>query len=82
MVCLAIVGGGVGGTSAAYFLSQLIDEKTKGILKYQIDIFEQNSRIGGRVATVNVSGKVFEAGGSIIHIRNKYARDLVKTFGN
>lgn len=77
---LAIIGGGVGGSSAAYFLSELFDKKDPD-LKYHIDIFEQSSKVGGRVATVRFGDEEYEAGGSIIHERNKYASELVRRFG-
>lgn len=78
---VAIIGGGVGGTSAAYFLNELIENKTNGAFKYKIDIFEKSSKIGGRLATVKMGEDEFEAGGSVIHPRNKYACDLVEKFG-
>ncbi|KAH9405785.1 hypothetical protein TYRP_014081 [Tyrophagus putrescentiae] len=77
---IAIIGAGVGGTGAAYFLSELLDKKDADF-SYQIDIFEQSSKVGGRVATVRFGDDEYEAGGSIIHERNKYAAELVRRFG-
>lgn len=79
---IAIVGGGVGGTSAAYFIRELLDKKAiHNDLNYDIDIFEQSSKIGGRVATIRFEDKEYEAGGSIIHERNRYATELVRKLG-
>lgn len=76
----AIVGGGVGGTSTAYFLGELLDKKAPN-LNYEIDIFEQSSKIGGRVATIRFEDTEFEAGGSILHERNRYAAMFLRKFG-
>ncbi len=71
----AIIGGGVGGSSAAYFLKQLLDSSETN--NFSIDLFEKSSEIGGRLATRPINGKLYETGGSIIHNRNLYAIDLV-----
>jgi len=51
-------------------------------LNYEIDIYEKSNKIGGRVATIRFEDKDYEAGGSIIHERNRYAAQLLKKFGN
>ncbi|XP_058803534.1 prenylcysteine oxidase 1-like [Phymastichus coffea] len=68
---VAIIGAGIGGASASYFLTELFDKNI------DIDIFESNI-VGGRLATVKFGNKEFEAGGAIIHPRNKYMQDFVK----
>lgn len=45
-----------------------------------IDLFEPN-RIGGRLSVIDVSGRGYEVGGSIIHPRNKYMVDFLKHLG-
>ncbi|KAE8747686.1 hypothetical protein FOCC_FOCC005665 [Frankliniella occidentalis] len=50
------------------------------VQKVDIDIYEAR-QIGGRLATVDVSGRNYETGGSIIHPRNKYMVSFVKNFG-
>nr|CAD7411179.1 unnamed protein product [Timema poppensis] len=72
---IAIIGGGIGGTSAAFFIYDLF-----GSNGAQIDLYESN-RIGGRLATIEVNNQKYEAGGSILHPRNKYMSDFVKLFG-
>lgn len=72
---IAVIGGGIGGTATSYFLTQLF-----GAGKVNIDIYEAR-QIGGRLATVDVAGRSYETGGSIIHPRNKYMVSFVKTFG-
>lgn len=72
---VGIVGGGVGGTATAYFLRQL------GGDHFQIDLFEKEAELGGRLALQQVNGQWFESGGSIIHTRNKLAMRLIDEFG-
>jgi len=61
---IGIVGGGIGGASAAYFLSRQLPGA-------DITVFEMGN-VGGRIATVEVDGRRYESGGSIIHLANKY----------
>ncbi|KAJ9598876.1 hypothetical protein L9F63_026586, partial [Diploptera punctata] len=72
---IAVIGGGIGGTSASYFLYELFGPKGA-----QIDLYEPN-KIGGRLSVIEVNGRNYEAGGSIIHGRNKYMVDFLKHFG-
>ncbi|XP_046919490.2 prenylcysteine oxidase 1-like [Dermatophagoides farinae] len=78
---IAVIGGGVGGTAAAYFLNELLSKQQQSDLRHEITIYEKNYRLGGRLHTVNVDNNHYEAGGSIIHERNKYAADLMAKFG-
>ena len=71
---MGIIGGGVGGTSAAYFLRQNDPEA-------QIDVYERKDTIGGRVALVKVGANEYEAGAAIIHSENLYASRLLKLLG-
>lgn len=45
-----------------------------------IDLYEKNE-IGGRLTTVKINGNYYEAGGAIIHSKNKYMTDFIKLFG-
>lgn len=72
---VAIIGGGIGGTSCAYFLREIFKDLAK------IDVYEGN-KVGGRLATVVMNdGNEYETGGSIIHQRNKYMSDFVTNLG-
>lgn len=71
---LAIIGAGIGGASTSHFLTELFEGNL------EIDIFESND-IGGRLTTIKVGDNFYEAGGSIIHSRNKYMKDFVKLLG-
>ncbi len=72
--CVAIIGAGISGTSAAYFLS-----KTPG-LNPKIDVYSKDP-VGGRMATINIQGYDFETGGSILHPRNRYMKQFAEQFG-
>jgi len=72
---IAIIGGGIGGTSCAYFLKEIFKDLVN------LDIYEGN-KVGGRLATVIMKdGNEYETGGSVIHQRNKYMSNFVSNFG-
>ncbi|XP_076754653.1 prenylcysteine oxidase 1 [Xylocopa sonorina] len=71
---IAIIGGGIGGAASSHFLTELFKNNLK------IDLYEAKT-IGGRLATIKIDNNEFEAGGSIIHPRNKYMQDFVKLLG-
>ncbi|XP_033751430.1 prenylcysteine oxidase-like [Pecten maximus] len=71
---IAIVGGGIGGTSTAYFMREQFGSEAV------IDVYEKNT-IGGRLATVNINSRDYESGGSIIHPENLYMVNFTKILG-
>ncbi|XP_073478102.1 prenylcysteine oxidase 1-like [Aquarana catesbeiana] len=71
---IAVVGAGIGGTSAAYFLRQKFGKDV------QIDIFEKGD-VGGRLATIEMEENQYEAGGSVIHPLNLHMKSFVKDLG-
>ncbi|XP_036450621.1 prenylcysteine oxidase-like [Colossoma macropomum] len=71
---IAIIGGGIGGTAAAYFLRQEFGPSVK------IDVFEAGT-VGGRLATENIRGHDYEIGGSIIHPLNLHMKHFVDKLG-
>ena len=52
---MAVIGGGIGGSTAAYFLREELGDDAD-ILLYEKD------RIGGRVATVKMGDRFYESG--------------------
>ena len=72
---VAIIGAGIGGTSAAYFIGQGLGPNVT------IDVFEKGNRVGGRMAVVEIGGNSFEAGASVIHESNKYMQEFTKLSG-
>ena len=71
---VAVVGAGVGGCCAAYFLR----EKEGQALA--VDVFERGV-VGGRTATFKFRDHEYETGASIIHTSNKYLVDFSQQFG-
>ncbi|KAM8972353.1 prenylcysteine oxidase 1 [Pelodytes ibericus] len=71
---IAIVGAGIGGSSAAYFLRHKYGKHI------HIDVFEKEE-VGGRLATVEMEGDQYEAGGSVIHPLNLHMKTFVKELG-
>ncbi|XP_043559762.1 prenylcysteine oxidase-like [Chiloscyllium plagiosum] len=71
---IAVVGAGIGGSSAAYFFRREFGHNVK------IDVYEKGT-IGGRLATVTVNGQQYEIGGSVIHPLNLHMQDFVKHLG-
>jgi len=67
---VAVIGGGIGGTSVAYFLSQRLPGA-------DVTVFEMG-RVGGRLDTVDIADRRYEVGGSIIHSANKLMVDYLE----
>lgn len=56
---VAIIGGGPGGTSAAYFLSkaqEILERQGRGSQGFDVTLYERNERIGGRTAVTHPYG--------------------------
>ena len=66
---VAVIGAGIGGTSAAYFLSQRLPGA-------DVTVFEMG-RVGGRLDTLDIAGRRYEVGGSIVHSANKLMVDYL-----
>ncbi|XP_066495720.1 prenylcysteine oxidase 1-like [Tiliqua scincoides] len=71
---IGVIGAGIGGTAAAYFLRQKFG---RDVL---IDVFERGE-VGGRLATLNVDGQDYEAGGDVIHPQNLHMKHFAKDLG-
>ncbi|XP_029921885.1 prenylcysteine oxidase 1 [Myripristis murdjan] len=71
---IAVVGAGIGGTAAAYFLRQEFGKAVK------IDVFEPGT-IGGRLATVKIGDYEYETGGSVIHPLNLHMKHFIDKLG-
>ena len=79
---LAIIGAGIGGSSSAHFLRNKFGETVEeGEEDVEISVFESGI-VGGRLATVEIGGHTYEAGGSVIHPANVEMISLVKELGN
>lgn len=69
-----MVGAGIGGTAAAYYLRQEFGVSVK------IDVFEPGA-VGGRLATVKMGDNEYETGGSVIHPLNLHMKHFVEKLG-
>ena len=74
VIVSAIIGAGIGGTSCAHYLRELFGKDV------QMDMYEGGG-VGGRLATVNIEGRQYESGGSIIHPANAYMLNFTNMLG-
>ena len=75
---VVIIGGGITGLSAAYYLQKEIDANK---LPISITLVESTSRLGGKVQTVSKDGYVIEKGPDSILARKESASRLIKELG-
>ena len=68
---IAVIGGGIAGCSAAWFLRQALGERAA------LTVYERDAQLGGRLATLDVGGTQVESGGTIIHETNRYLASFV-----
>jgi len=70
-----VVGAGIGGASAAFYLRQEFGAGVK------IDVFEPGA-VGGRLATVKIGDYEYETGGAVIHPLNLHMKHFMEKLGN
>ncbi|KAF0294466.1 Prenylcysteine oxidase [Amphibalanus amphitrite] len=73
-VKIGIVGGGIGGASTALYIRRLFGDDA------DIELFEMG-RLGGRLAVEELDGHRYEAGGSVIHTKNRCMMELIESLG-
>lgn len=73
-ISTAIIGGGIGGASAADFLTQLFYGDI------EIDLFEKD-KLGGRLANIEIGGDEYEAGGAWMRRTDVYMNYFRKKYG-
>lgn len=71
---IAVVGAGIGGSAAAYYLREEFGAGVK------IDVFEPGT-VGGRLATVKIGDYVYETGGAVIHPLNLHMKHFIEKLG-
>ncbi|MCB0320194.1 MAG: protoporphyrinogen oxidase [Bdellovibrionales bacterium] len=75
---IAIIGGGISGLSVAHFLErQLFTQKGSSEAKIELDLFESDSRLGGKVQTTEVGDLLVERGADAILRRRGSDLDLL-----
>ncbi|KAG5178450.1 Prenylcysteine lyase-domain-containing protein [Tribonema minus] len=72
---IAVIGSGIGGSSAAFFLRQELG------VQAVIDVYEAEPQAGGRLLEFTYLNSTYEAGGSIIYSGNRYMSDLATSMG-
>ncbi|MFC3040667.1 protoporphyrinogen oxidase [Virgibacillus xinjiangensis] len=75
---IAIVGGGITGLSAAYYLQKEINDKK---LPYEIKLIESGNRLGGKIKTLKQNGFTIEQGPDSLLARKQPALKLTKELG-
>ena len=74
---IAIIGGGVSGMSAAYYL----EKARRGGTPIEWQLFEQSPRLGGIVGTERVDGCVVETGADSFLSEKPWAFELCRELG-
>lgn len=72
---VAIVGGGITGLSAAYYLQQAIRKNGSDV---QVKLIEASSRLGGKINTLKRDGYTIERGPDSLLARKKPIMKLIK----
>lgn len=75
---IVIVGGGITGLSAAYYMQKEIKEQH---LPYKVKLVEASSRLGGDISTIKKDGFTIERGPDSFLSRKKPAVKLVEEVG-
>lgn len=75
---VAIIGGGITGLAAAYFLQEAARTQERSL---GITLLEASSRLGGKIVTERVGGFCIEAGPDSFLSRKPWARQLVEQLG-
>src|SRR4029453_3159640 len=72
---IAIIGAGMAGCSAAYFLREIFGDELA------IVVFEKAQQVGGRVQRRTFAGTAIETGATLIHSSNAYLSAFIETLG-
>src|SRR5699024_9900803 len=75
---IVVVGGGITGLTAAYYLKKDIEADR---LPYEVILIEASDRLGGKIQTVHKDGFVLERGPDSFLERKKPALNLGKQLG-
>ncbi|UOQ46823.1 protoporphyrinogen oxidase [Gracilibacillus caseinilyticus] len=75
---ITIIGGGIAGLTAAYYLDKKIKEDK---LDYEITLLESTNRLGGKIKTERRDGFTIERGPDSFLIRKQSAERLARDVG-
>ncbi|HCI82568.1 MAG TPA: hypothetical protein DHW02_23070 [Ktedonobacter sp.] len=70
---IGIVGSGIAGSSAAYFVQQELGA--------EVCVFEAAAHVGGRIQERTIAGVMVEQGASLFHSSNRYLVHFVEMLG-
>lgn len=73
---IAIIGGGITGLSAAYYL-----EKNENLQVGDIMLFEASGKLGGKISTTKEKGFLVEGGPDSFVTTKPWAMDLIRELG-
>jgi protoporphyrinogen/coproporphyrinogen III oxidase len=76
MIRIAIIGGGISGLAAAYFLEEY---RRRGTVEYTL--YESSPRLGGVLLTEQIDGCIVEAGPDSFLTEKSWAIDLCRSLG-
>lgn len=68
MKTVVIIGGGITGLSAAYYLHRAMSDEGRQV---RIVVVEASEQLGGKIRTIRESGFIMEAGADSIVARKK-----------
>ena len=63
---VAVLGGGVTGLAAAYYLERLTS--------FEVDLFEQGTRLGGKISTERRNGFLIEGSADSIFTKPEFVQ--------
>lgn len=73
---VVIIGGGITGLAAAFYMEKEIKEKN---LPLELTLVEASPRVGGKIQTVKKDGYIIERGPDSFLNERKAPRSLLKT---
>jgi prenylcysteine oxidase/farnesylcysteine lyase len=77
-VKIAVIGSGIGGASASYYLLNLAKTENITNLDINVDLYEKSSRVGGRVYSEKIEGDFQNIGASFFIQENELIYTLIK----
>jgi protoporphyrinogen/coproporphyrinogen III oxidase len=75
---VVVIGGGITGMTAAYFLQKEIKEKS---LPLEVKLIESSNRLGGVIQTIRKDGFIIEKGPDSIVVTKKSGLKLIEEIG-
>lgn len=75
---VVVVGGGISGMTAAYFLQKEMKEKS---LSIEVKLIEASNRLGGVIQTIRKDGYIIEKGPDSIVVTKKSGLKLIEEVG-